>query len=218
MTEPAEQLERALHDLTKALDASGVAWMVIGGIAVAARGVRRFTADIDAAVRADGVEIDQLVAALAKRKIKPRIEDAAQFARESLVLLMRHTPSGVDLDIALAWTEFEHEAISSATRTEFGSVEAPMARPEDLVVFKSIAGRGKDLDDIVSLLTLYPKLDLVHARRRVRELAALADAPELSKNLESAIASAKAARKPSRRKHPKPSGRPSAKPKRVPKR
>jgi len=181
------RLQEALRDLTDALSATGARWMVIGGIAVIARGVRRFTADIDAAVRGDEIGIDALLVALAKKRIGPRIEDARQFARENLVLLLRHEPSGVEFDVSLAWTEFEHEAIAAATVAAFGTVKAPMARPEDLVVFKAIAGRGKDMDDVAALLALYPKLDLARVRARVRELAALADTPELAHGLESAI-------------------------------
>jgi len=47
------KLEVAFADLGSALTATGVPWMVIGGIAVIARGVRRMTTDIDAAVRGD---------------------------------------------------------------------------------------------------------------------------------------------------------------------
>ena len=140
------RLQVALRDLASSLTKTGAAWMVIGGIAVIARGVRRFTADIDVAVRGDAIEIDALLPILAKKRIHPRIEDAAAFARENLVLLLRHEPSGVDFDVSFAWTEFEHEAIEAATVGTFGTVKAPMARPEDLVVFKAIAGRGKDMD------------------------------------------------------------------------
>jgi hypothetical protein len=65
-----------------------------------------------------------------------------------------------------------------------------MARPEDLIVFKSIAGRGRDLDDAIALLTLYPDIDLERVRQRVRELAAAAEAPELAAGLEKAITAA----------------------------
>lgn len=182
------QLETALADLTVALDATRVPWMVIGGIAVIARGVRRFTTDIDAAIRGDGLAIAPLLRALAKRKIVPRIDDAERFAAENLVLLLEHAPSGVELDVSLAWTAFEHDAIASAEVAPFGVVKAPMARPEDLIVFKAIAGRGKDIEDATALLVLYPKLDLGRIRDRVRELAELADAPELVSGLETMIA------------------------------
>jgi hypothetical protein len=42
--------------------------MVIGGIAVIARGVRRMTTDIDAAVRGDRIDVAALVRALAKKR------------------------------------------------------------------------------------------------------------------------------------------------------
>ena len=135
-------LQGALRDLASALTATGARWMVIGGIAVIARGARRFTADIDAAVRGDEVDVDTLLAVFAKKRIAPRIEHAARFARENLVLLLRHLPSGVEFDVSLAWTEFEHEAIAAATVAAFGPVKAPMARPEDLVVFKAICTRS----------------------------------------------------------------------------
>lgn len=189
MVERADRrLEQALADLTAALEATGAPWMVIGGIALIARGVRRFTTDIDAAVRGDEVAIPSLLAKLARRHIVPRIGDAERFAKENLVLLLEHAPSGVELDLSLAWTEFEHEAIASAKVAAFGAVKAPMARPEDLIVFKAIAGRGKDIEDATALLVLYPKLDLVRIRDRVRQLADLADAPELAVGLEAMIA------------------------------
>ncbi|MEZ4363193.1 MAG: nucleotidyltransferase [Kofleriaceae bacterium] len=182
------QLEQALRDLAAALTSTGAQWMIIGGIAVIARGVRRFTSDIDATIRGDEIDASTLLEVLAKKRIVPRIANAEQFARESLVLLLHHEPSGVDFDVSFAWTEFEHEAITSATTAKFGAVKAPMARPEDLIVFKAIAGRGKDNDDVTALLTLYPEIDLMRVRAWVRELTAMADAPEMFNGLEKAIA------------------------------
>lgn len=188
------RLERALRDLTAALAATGAPWMIIGGIAVMARGVRRFTADIDAAVRGDEIELPALVQALANKQIVPRVQDAIELARTNLVLLLRHEPTGVDFDVSFAWTSFEHEAIAAASVAAFGAVKAPMAQPEDLIIFKSIAGRGRDLDDAIALLTLYPDIDLERVRARVRQLAAAAEAPELAFGLETAITVAAQAR------------------------
>ena len=43
--------------------------MIIGGIAVIARGVRRMTTDIDAVVQGDAISIDTLVTTLAEHGI-----------------------------------------------------------------------------------------------------------------------------------------------------
>ena len=57
----------------------------------------------------------------------------------------------------MAWTDFEHEAIAASSVAAFGAVKAPMAQAEDLVVFKAIAGRPKDIEDATTLLVLYPR-------------------------------------------------------------
>jgi hypothetical protein len=172
-------LEDALAALSRALSEVGAPWMIIGGIAIIARGVRRFTTDIDAAVRGDAIHSDELVATLEKHEIVPRIEDALSFAQTNLVLLARHAPTGVDLDISFAWSAFEHDALAACTPTRFGRVRVPLCLPEHLVVFKAIAGRPKDMEDAEALLALYPDIDIARVRRRVAELAALADAPEV---------------------------------------
>jgi hypothetical protein len=176
---PERLLEEALEALARGLTGSGAPWMVIGGIAVIARGVRRFTTDIDAVVRGDAVQPESLLRGLAEQAIVPRIEDALAFAEANLVLLLRHEATGVDLDVSLAWSAFEHDALATSTLTSFGNVRAPMCTPADLVVFKAIAGRPKDIEDAEALLALYPDLDRERVRRRVAELSALAEAPEI---------------------------------------
>lgn len=105
-----------------------------------------------------------MLATLAKFAIVPRIADAVAFAETNLVLLLRHRETGVDLDLSLAWSTFEHDALATSTITSFGRVRAPMCTPESLVVFKAIAGRPKDVEDAEALLALYPDID----RQRVR--------------------------------------------------
>jgi hypothetical protein len=165
--------------------------MIIGGIAVIARGVRRVTTDIDAAVRGDAISIQRLLQVLALRDIVARVADAASFAKVNLVLLLRHVPTGVDLDVSLAWSGFEHEALQASTIAAFGRVRAPMATPDDLVVFKAIAGRPRDMDDAEALLVLFPSIDVGRARARVAELGELAGAPELLANFDAMAARAR---------------------------
>ncbi|MCC6997874.1 MAG: hypothetical protein IT370_24880 [Deltaproteobacteria bacterium] len=187
------RLEAALAALADGLNEAGAPWMVIGGVAVIARGVRRMTTDVDAVVRGGAVSVAVLLRALARHQILPRIDDAAAFAASNLVVLLRHQPSGVDLDVSLGWTLFEHEAIESSTSARFGSIVVPMARAEELVVFKLVAARPKDVEDVVALLLTNPRLGIAGIRRRLVSLAESIDEPALVEALEAAL---KAARGP----------------------
>jgi hypothetical protein len=161
--------------------------MVIGGIASIARGVRRMTTDIDVVVRGDETTPAALLRALAARRIVPRIAGAEAFARERLVLLLRHEPTGVDLDLSFGWTSFEHEALAARADATYGSVVAPMARAEDLLIFKAMAARPKDIEDATALMLMHKEIDLDRVRRHVAELAVLADEPILTSGLEAVI-------------------------------
>jgi hypothetical protein len=213
------RIEDALAALSGALSEVAAPWMVIGGIAVIAHGVQRMTTDIDAVIQGDAVSVHALIASLRRYQIVPRLDNAEAFAAANLVLLMRHRPTEVDLDLSFGWTVFEHEALAARARTRYGDVAAPMARVEDLLVFKAMAGRPHDIDDAVTLLTLYPRIDLTRVRGRVAELAELAEDPELMLGLERILRAAAAmpakrtsTRKPSsRRLRPKTNEEPATK-------
>ncbi len=111
--------------------------MCIGGIAAIAQGVRRTTTDIDATVRGAGLDLARLVRRFSRQGIRPRIGDAVAFARRSQVLLLVHAPTGVELDVSLAWLSFEHEALANHVSIDFAGVRAPAARPEDLLIYIS---------------------------------------------------------------------------------
>ncbi|CAN5858115.1 hypothetical protein BH11MYX4_BH11MYX4_21370 [soil metagenome] len=181
MSRPADgKLGAALAALTKALNASGLAWMCIGGIAVIAQGVRRTTTDIDVTFRAEGVDLDALLRRLVRHGIRPRIPDAATFARRSQVLLLEHTASGVELDVSLAWLSFEHEALAAPVTIDFAGVKAPAARAEDLIIYKLFAGRPQDLNDAEALLLMHrAEIDLARVRAVLAHLGEMADAPEI---------------------------------------
>jgi hypothetical protein len=169
----------ALLALTRALEALGSPSAVIGGVAVIASGVSRATVDIDATVSAREVEPERLAAALAQQDILPRIEGALEFARSRHIFLAEHRPSGVPVDISLAWLPFEEEAIAAAEVREFAGVRTRVARPEDLVIYKMVASRPRDLDDIENLLAVHGRaMNLRRVRAVVADFAAVLEDEE----------------------------------------
>jgi Nucleotidyltransferase of unknown function (DUF6036) len=138
---PAPEFLDALRALGDGLRVLNVPWMIIGGVAVIAHGVPRYTADVDATVTAPHEPLQRIFDVFAQNGIVPRIADALPFARDRQVMLLRHAASGVDLDV-------------------------------DLVIYKLVAARPRDLDDVERLLLLHgPSLDVERIVATVREFA-----------------------------------------------
>ncbi|HSS77001.1 MAG TPA: nucleotidyl transferase AbiEii/AbiGii toxin family protein [Thermoanaerobaculia bacterium] len=176
---PSQKLRNTLADLTKALERIEAPSMVIGGIAVIAHGVARQTIDIDATVLATRLETSQILAVLASCSIRPRIVDVLEFAERSQVLLLVHEKTRVTLEISLAFSPFEREALERAVEVDFGGVRIPVAVPEDLVIYKALAWRDQDRYDIEQLLTLHgDHIDLERVRTFVHEFSQILGAPE----------------------------------------
>jgi hypothetical protein len=174
-----EALLDALAAVRRALLRTGQPHMLIGGLAVIARGVIRDTDDIDATVWAPDLKLPQLVASLARERIVGRIEDLEDFARANQVLLLRHAPSGTPLEISLAWLPFEDEAMGRAENLLLGDTEIPVALAEDLVIYKAVAWRDRDQADIERLLILHrDAIDLDRVREIVRQFADALEEPE----------------------------------------
>jgi hypothetical protein len=188
MNNTPDPLLSALSALAAALKSIPAPSMIIGGIAVIAYGVPRQTIHIDATVSAARASVDDLVDAFAEHAIVPRIADAVSFAQERQVLLLTHTPSGVPLDVSLAWLPFEEEALARAHQIDFGGVAISVASPGDLIVYKTIAWRERDRTDIERLLIArYDEIDLDQVRARVREFAEIIEDPTRPEQLERLI-------------------------------
>lgn len=87
------------------------------------------------------------------------------------MLLARHAETGVDIDVSLAWLPFEMEAIAAAGPAMLGGARLLVAQPEDLVIYKAVAWRPQDQQDVERLLALHgARMDLARVRRHVQEL------------------------------------------------
>jgi hypothetical protein len=169
--------------------------MIIGGIAVIARGVPRLTRDIDATVAGAGTDLEELAGVLRRHQFVARIEDAVRFAQQNHVLLLRHAPSGVEVDLSVAWLPFELEAIAASDVVRIHGTPVPVARAEDLVIYKVAAWRPQDQQDIERLIAIHgAHMDLRRVRAAVRDLATTLDEPQRVEEFEKILTRARAPR------------------------
>jgi predicted nucleotidyltransferase len=162
--------------------------LVIGGLAVSLLGRPRVTRDVDVMVLLPVEEWSAFLDAGRAFGFVARHVDTIEFARDARVLLLRHTPTGIDVDVALGCLPFEEEAVNRATPINIAGVTVPLPTPEDLVIMKAVAHRDQDLLDIDGLLAAHPSLDVERVRRWVRIFADALEAPEIYEDLENRLA------------------------------
>jgi predicted nucleic acid-binding protein len=129
-------LHAALADLAKWLGAARIPAMIIGGVAASALGRPRLTQDIDALVIVPDSDWPNVVDSAARYGIVARIEGALEFARRSRVLLLRHTNSGIDIDVTFeahaALAEFllalEIASFDSDAAASYGQLRASLEK------------------------------------------------------------------------------------------
>jgi hypothetical protein len=112
-----------------------------------------------------------------------RIADLLTFAHQARVLLLRHRPTKLDIDIALGCLPFEVEAVSRRRMKTLAGVKIPLPTPEDLIIMKAVAHRDQDFLDIDGVIAAQKKLDVPRIRRWVRSFADALEIPELYDDL-----------------------------------
>ena len=177
----------ALADLVRWLEQAGTPSMIIGGVAASVLGQPRLTQDIDALADAPESTWTSLVEAGARHGILPRIPAAVEFATRSRVLLMRHGPSSIDIDLSLSGLTFEREAIDRSILHDLGGLAVRLPRVEDLLVMKAVAGRPKDIQDMEALVAANPDVDVDFVRGWVREFSAAMTMPDMLAQLEKVL-------------------------------
>ena len=156
----------------------------IGGLALQRWSEPRETVDVDLSLFAGFGDEQQFTDILLKH-FTARISDAAAFARERRVLLLRSS-KGVGLDVALAALPYEALVIERSSYFDYPpGIPLRTCSAEDLIVLKAFAGRGQDWVDVERMIVRQTgKLDWDYIREQLRPLAELKDAPQILDELE----------------------------------
>ncbi|HLF11979.1 MAG TPA: nucleotidyltransferase [Gammaproteobacteria bacterium] len=181
-------LIQALADVVAWTKAAKIPVVIVGGVAASLLGRARLTRDIDALVRLPESLWQKAVVRAAEYGLLPRIEEPVAFARRSRVLLLKHEPTEIDIDVMLSILPFEFAAIDNGRMTRIGGLEVNLPRVEDLLVMKAIAHRPRDLLDVEGLIDAHPDADLSDVRKWVREFSNAATMPELLADFDRIVA------------------------------
>jgi len=144
-----------LADLVLALDGARVPWFLFGAQAAILHGAARLTADVDVTVRLpDGMSNQALAEALERCRFQRRVVDPT-FIERTRIIPVVHLPTKLPLDVVLAGPGLEDVFFQRVQTREIDGVPVRLASPEDIVIMKVLAGRPKDLEDVIAILTAH---------------------------------------------------------------
>lgn len=171
-------LDRAIHEITAALDSVQIAYAVIGGIANAIWGEPRATIDVDVTVSVDDADLPRIVGIMG-RHFRTAVSDPVAFVRQTRVLPL-DTADGVRIDVIFALLPFELEAIRRAKDIAIAGRTVRVVTPEDLILMKIISERPRDIADAEAIVRRRTRqLDRRYLDPRIRELASALERDEI---------------------------------------
>jgi hypothetical protein len=189
-------LAKAIAALAAVLERLDVRWYLFGAQAALLYGAARLTADIDVTVDLGDRQTAPLVRSLEKAGFRLRVRDVGGFVATTRVLPVLHRPSGMPIDLVLAGPGLEDLFFKRRRWRIVDGVRVPVASPEDIIVMKVLAGRGKDEDDVVAILAARPKLNADLVRATLATLEQAIDQADLGPRFEALLVRAR--RRPSR--------------------
>ncbi|MFN8626676.1 MAG: nucleotidyltransferase [Candidatus Binatia bacterium] len=153
MTDTPYNLRDTFLVVVRALSEAGVAYAFIGALPVLAWGRVRATTDIDLVVSAtDGW--DRVLAALARAGITPQTQIGPADSADSLpdvAVCFSGDAVPVRVDVFIAKTDFERAVVTTAREATVFGTAVNLARPEASIIYKLLAYRRRDVDDIESI-------------------------------------------------------------------
>lgn len=159
-------LEEELLEVLAVLESAGVPNALCGGIAANLyRAGVRATDDVDVYIICSAPEL----VSLARLFEEAGWQAHPAWRQAELLRLLRdgHPPT----DLLIASTDFERRAIEHATSFQIGATVIRVLLPEDLIVFKLVAGRHHDYESVAAIIYEQgAKLDLGFIERTLAEI------------------------------------------------
>lgn len=158
-------MESGLFELLKRLSASGVNYVVCGGVACVLQGVERATYDLDISVSFDDVNLQKIIEVTKEFRLIPRIPEPVENLLDensrkkwveekgALVYTFVSPNSALQLDIFLSYPKTFDELLMNSDKILIDNFKIEVSSLEDLLYVKRKINplRDKDLQDIKEL-------------------------------------------------------------------
>jgi len=150
------ELFKDFEDFVQLLYQYEVAYMVVGGYALAFHGKPRYTGDLDIWIDMTEDNADKLVKVLDEFGVGSLGLSKADFLKEGYVSQIGYPPLRIDILNTIDGISFQ-EAYRNKQILKLRAVEITFIGLQDLIVNKKTSGRSQDLTDLKHLTKLTKK-------------------------------------------------------------
>ena len=173
-------LEKTLLQVAAFMKKQKIPYMVIGGVANLFWGNPRTTQDIDVTILVPQTALGEVIVKIAS-KFSVLVKDPKVFVEQTRVLPIKSN-DGVRVDIIFALLPYEEQAIKRAKNVKINAVSVKICCAEDLILYKIISERQRDLDDVKQIIAMQGRsLNFKYLKPLVSALAYEMGRPEIEK-------------------------------------
>lgn len=152
--------EKILKKIAIAFKNHNIPYIVIGGQAVLLYGEPRMTQDIDITLGYNIDRLDEILDVCRELDFVVLTKDVENFVSDTFVLPCVDTRTKTRIDFIFSFSDFERTAIQRANLVSIDNVEIAFVMLEDLIIFKIVANRERDFEDVRAILNLAKNLDV----------------------------------------------------------
>lgn len=153
---------------------SEIDMMFIGGIAVSAWAAPRATYDLDAVVQISEKKLPFFLSLCEKYGFAYDKKRPVKHIQNLPFVTLRAGGKNTEIiyvDLFLARGKYFEGAVRRKKTINIFNASVPIISPEDLILYKLIAGRGRDVDDVYEiLLTRKKNIDMDYLKKWAEEL------------------------------------------------
>ena len=171
-----ENLLNALDKILKVVSREHISVMFMGGIAVSLWGQPRTTYDIDAVIGISGSEADKFLLEASKQNFAYDKKKPVKIIQKSAFITLAYPlkTHKIYIDLFLASDEYQKLALSRRKEINLSGRKIPVISAEDLILYKLLAGRTKDIDDVREIFASQKgKLDMKYIRKWADKLGVI---------------------------------------------
>lgn len=144
------QLDPDFKEFVESFIANDVRFLIVGGYAVAAHGLPRYTGDLDAWIWVSPENAERVLHSLEAFGFSGLGLTEDDFVQPDSVIQLGYPPYRIDILTSIEGVEFD-DAWSHRVIVAIDNLEVPFIGRDDLLANKRAAGRPQDIADVARL-------------------------------------------------------------------